>query len=199
MFRKSLAGLCAAVSLLPLTAAAQVTQTGDVRNAAGQSLPLTPETIFVQSCNGGLGGIVGQAACQLPTSGGGGGSSTITNFPNPADTNSGAPGASTIRFVPATGATPCGSTPVAPSQMGLAITTSTALTVPATATCGVITVVVGCANNRDDGTAPTGSAGGGEPLCPGSQLILLGASLAADRFIQQSAGSLLNVKYYRAP
>ena len=52
--------------LLATAAFAQpVTQTGAVQ-MGGQPVGVYPRTTFVQSCNGGAGGIVGQAGCTMP-------------------------------------------------------------------------------------------------------------------------------------
>lgn len=58
---------------LSLSQTTAVVQTGAVSNAAGQTQTLLPTTTFVQSCNNGAGGIVGQGNCTLPTGGGSGG------------------------------------------------------------------------------------------------------------------------------
>lgn len=73
--RRRLAALAivSALALAPAAALAQVTITGDVRDAAGHEIPLSPVGVFVQSCNGGLGGIAGQGGCPAIGGGGGGG------------------------------------------------------------------------------------------------------------------------------
>ena len=77
MIRTALMGAVAALVLSGM-AAAQVTQTGDVRLSNGQEIQLQTFTLYEQTCNGGLGGIVGQGTCTLATSGGGGGGSIGT-------------------------------------------------------------------------------------------------------------------------
>lgn len=95
-----------------------------------------------------------------------------------------------------TTAVPYGNTPVPPSQMGLGIVASTALTVPATATWALISVEGAPVRWRDDGTAPTATVG--NLLNIGDHLTLNGAAeLAAVRFIQQSATATLDVSYYK--
>ena len=60
MIRRLVLGLALAL-MLPVAAMAQpVTQTGAVQTPGGQPLQLNPTTQYNQSCNGGLGGIVGQ-------------------------------------------------------------------------------------------------------------------------------------------
>lgn len=91
---------------------------------------------------------------------------------------------------------PYGNTPVPPSQMGLGIVASTALTVPATATWALIVIEGAPVRWRDDGTAPTATVG--TPLSVGQTLTLNGAAeLAAVRFIQQSATATIDVSYYK--
>lgn len=66
-----------AASLFASGAAAQVQQTGSVF-VNGSYQPPQPTTIYLQSCNAGIGGIVGQGTCTL-SSGGGGGAVTIAD------------------------------------------------------------------------------------------------------------------------
>jgi len=68
-----------------------------------------------------------------------------------------------------------------------------ALTVPQGATYAVITPEVAAVRWRDDGTDPTSSVG--FPLQPDAVLRTDGP-LPALRFIQASAGAVLNVMYY---
>ena len=76
------------------------------------------------------------------------------------------------------------------------ISASVALTVPAGATWASIVVEAQGVRYRDDGVAPTASVG--MPVSSGSQLIIYGvAEMTAIRFIQQTAGAVLNVSYYQ--
>ncbi len=98
-----------------------------------------------------------------------------------------------------------GWTPVAGAQRGVAIATSTALTVPAGATIAVVqaqgtgaTSGGQCAFWQDDGTAPTATAG--QILVPNQTLTLSGVSLTAFRVIAASgagAACTISASYYK--
>lgn len=85
-------------------------------------------------------------------------------------------------------------TPVASSQFALGVVTSTALTVPATATQALVCVEGAAVRWADDGTAPTATVG--QPLIIG-QCKAWSGSLSAIRFIQQAATATINVSYYK--
>lgn len=87
------------------------------------------------------------------------------------------------------------STPVSGGQMGLNVTTATALTVPATARAALVSVEGNSVRWRDDGTNPTASVGQLIPV--GSIVTFLGDSMSAVKFIQVSATATLNVSYYK--
>jgi hypothetical protein len=74
------------------------------------------------------------------------------------------------------------------------LSTATALTVPAGATVAYIQVSGAAIRYRDDGTTPTASVG--MPVPVGSMLTYSG-SLSAIQFIQQTAGAVLDVSYYK--
>ena len=86
-------------------------------------------------------------------------------------------------------------TPVAPSQMGLAITsTATYLTVPTGARFAFITVEDGPVRWRDDGTAPTITLG--QYVAAGTSFWYYG-DLAMLQFILATAtAATLDVSYY---
>lgn len=90
-------------------------------------------------------------------------------------------------------AAPYGYTPLGYQQI-TPLASSTSLAVPTGATVAFITSESQAVRYRDDGVAPTASTG--QPLSVGAQLIYSG-SLAAIRFIQQSATATLDVTYYK--
>lgn len=97
-------------------------------------------------------------------------------------------------------ATPYTFTPLSPMQSGLAVTSSTALTVPAGATYAVVCAYGQTVNYTTDGSAtPTGTSSGvGMQLAAGSCLPLSGPLLISNfRAIQQSATATLSVSYFR--
>lgn len=65
-----------AALLAPMAAQAQTAMTGYVTGPAGQTISLTPTVQWLQSCNSGAGGIVGQGSCTAGGGGGGGGAVT---------------------------------------------------------------------------------------------------------------------------
>ena len=88
-------------------------------------------------------------------------------------------------------------TPLSPGQHNLAITASTALTVPPTATyatiCGSSVLI---RYTTDGTTTPTASAG--QPLQAGSCVALSGATVLANfRAIQSAANGTLDVEYFK--
>ena len=86
--------------------------------------------------------------------------------------------------------------PLAPSQMELQVTSSTAtyLTPPAGALYAYITVEGEAVRWRDDGTAPTNSQG--QPLATGSLLNYQG-NLNTIEFIAQQGTAIIDVSYYK--
>lgn len=93
---------------------------------------------------------------------------------------------------------PCGYTPVAGSQIGLPITSSTPLTMPPGATCAVIQSIGGTAYYTTASTeTPTVGASGGNQLSAGSALFVPTlASLQGLHFIGVS-GVTINVGYFK--
>ena len=95
--------------------------------------------------------------------------------------------------------------PVAGTQRGVAIATSTALTIPTGATVAMVqaqgtgaTVGGQCAFYQDDGTAPTATAG--QILVPNQTIVLSGVSMTAFRVIAASgagAACTLTASYYK--
>ncbi len=95
--------------------------------------------------------------------------------------------------------------PVAGTQTGVTISASTALTIPATATVAVVqaqgvgaTTGGQCAFWRDDGTAPTGTAG--QVLVPNQSITLSGVSMTAFHIIAASgagASCTMSASYYK--
>lgn len=90
----------------------------------------------------------------------------------------------------ATGA-PYAFTPVAPSQLGVTVSTATAPTIPSTAKVVYAQTLNSCVNWRDDGTAPTTSAG--VTLCPGAVARYTGTSATQVQFIVQGSPSVAPV------
>jgi len=76
------------------------------------------------------------------------------------------------------------------------VSSSTALTVPAGTSFVLIQAEAQAVRWRDDGVAPTASVG--YPLPAGSELVYTGSDATLLRFIQQTAGAILNVCYYVA-
>lgn len=87
---------------------------------------------------------------------------------------------------------PAPATPVGYQQI-TTLTTSTALTVPKDARWALIVAEAQAVRWRDDGTAPTSSVG--MSLAVNTTLQYTG-NLRAIRFIEQTAGAILNVAYY---
>jgi hypothetical protein len=79
-------------------------------------------------------------------------------------------------------------------QQITSLSAATALPVPTGATVAYIQVSGAAIRYRDDGIAPTASVG--MPVPVGSMLTYSG-SLAAIQFIQQTAGAVLDVSYYK--
>lgn len=77
----------------------------------------------------------------------------------------------------------------------LTVTALQSLTVPAGATCAVITTEAQIIRYRDDGIAPTIAIG--MPLAVGA-VLEYGGNLSALQFIALAAGGVINVLYYRA-
>lgn len=71
---------------------------------------------------------------------------------------------------------------------------ATALTVPAGTSFAVIVPQTQAVRWRDDGTNPTASVG--MPLAIGDVLIYDSWSIAALKFIEQTASAALNISYY---
>jgi hypothetical protein len=88
-------------------------------------------------------------------------------------------------------------TAVTGAQYGLAVASSTALTVPATATIAEITVEGAAIRYTTDGaTTPTASVGEG-PFPIGTTLTFNLTGLAAVRIIQTQASATINVEYFK--
>lgn len=68
--------------------------------------------------------------------------------------------------------------------------------IPAGTAYAAICAVTQGVNWRDDGVAPTGSAGGGIPISAGS-CMGYNATFTAILFIQQTSGAILTVSFYR--
>jgi hypothetical protein len=85
-------------------------------------------------------------------------------------------------------------TPLGPSQLGLAVSTATHLTPPMGATVAIVTVESQAIRWRDDGPAPTATAG--HPVQAGAQLVYSG-DLSAIQIIQQAASATVDVAYYQ--
>lgn len=83
--------------------------------------------------------------------------------------------------------------PMGYQQLG-ALGASSALTVPLGARIAYIQPQTAAVRWRDDGTAPTATIG--QPLAVAATLEYSG-SLANIRFIEVSAGAILNIVYYR--
>ena len=88
-------------------------------------------------------------------------------------------------------------TPLTPAQNNLAITSSTALTIPAGATYAVVCASGANVNFEVDGTTtPTASVG--MPLLQSQCVSLSGATVISNfRAIQKSATATLDVSYYK--
>ncbi len=74
------------------------------------------------------------------------------------------------------------------------ITTSTALTVPSSASWAMIQCEAQPVRWRDDGTAPTATVG--MMMAVGDILTYDGTKLAALAFIESTVGAKLNISYY---
>lgn len=85
-------------------------------------------------------------------------------------------------------------TPVVGSQEALAVTASTALTIPAGATIAWVTVEGQTVRFRCDGTAPTASSG--SLLAVGTKTEFRINGLSACHFIQTTASATLDVEYF---
>jgi hypothetical protein len=71
---------------------------------------------------------------------------------------------------------------------------SIGLTIPAKTSLILITPDAQAVRWRDDGTAPTASSG--HPLAVGGELRYDSSGMESLRFIEQTAGAILNVTYY---
>ena len=90
---------------------------------------------------------------------------------------------------------PASLTPLASSQMGLALVTAQSLTVPAGALYAVVIAEGGNVRWRDDGVAPTGASG---MLLTQNSVLNYDANLAAIQFIQATGStSTIDVAYYK--
>lgn len=74
---------------------------------------------------------------------------------------------------------------------------ATNLTPPAGATTAVITVETQAVRYRDDGVAPTSSIGQPLAVTGASPPLVYSGNLSAIQFIQQVAGAVIDVSYYR--
>lgn len=81
-------------------------------------------------------------------------------------------------------------------QQLTSITAATKLTLPAGATAAIITTEAQNVRWRDDGVAPTASVG--QLMKTTDSPLLYSGTLAALQFINATAGTILNVSYYRA-
>lgn len=90
---------------------------------------------------------------------------------------------------------PYATTPLTPDQHGLAITSSTALTVPSGASQAVVCVSGSNVNYTYDGTT-TPTATVGMPLLVAQCILFTGPTMLSNlRFIQQTATATLDVAY----
>jgi hypothetical protein len=80
-------------------------------------------------------------------------------------------------------------------QQLAANSTAQALTVPAGANCALFAVETANVRWRDDGVAPTTSAG--MPIVAGAAPFFYSGTLSALQFIAESGSPLVNVSYYR--
>ncbi|MBO1021456.1 hypothetical protein IPV08_15960 [Methylobacterium sp. SD274] len=95
--------------------------------------------------------------------------------------------------IPTGSAAAAGSTPLTYRQV-TDVSTSTALpNIPGDATVATVIPDGAGVRMRKDGTAPTTAVG--MPIPVGGGVKLYGAEISAARFIQQSAGAILNVEY----
>ena len=84
--------------------------------------------------------------------------------------------------------------PVAPAQYGVAPTSSTALTVPATARYAVVCAEGSTVRYTTSGTTPTASVG--MPLTAGTCVALSGPTILSS-FLAYSSSGTMDVEYYR--
>lgn len=126
--------------------------------------------------------------------GGGGGGGAVTNAGTFAVQNTAAIPAGTNAIGSVIQG---GRTPVAGAQYGLAVASSTALTVPATATVAVVTIEGAAVRYTSDGaTTPTASVGMG-PFPIGTTLTFNLVSLAGVRIIQTNSAATIDVEYFK--
>ena len=85
-------------------------------------------------------------------------------------------------------------TPLGYQQIS-AFSTAQALTAPSGATFAVISVETQAVRYRDDGTAPTASAG--MPIAVGAAPFVYTGSLSAIQFIPQTGSATLDIAYYK--
>lgn len=90
-----------------------------------------------------------------------------------------------------------GTRPALGYQQITSLSASTALDIPAGTALILVTPQTQAVRWRDDGTAPTATVG--YPLAAGSELRYDARSMAALRFIEQTASAAINVVYYGAP
>ena len=74
---------------------------------------------------------------------------------------------------------------------------ATSLTVPSGATIAVITVETQAVRYRDDGVAPTAAIGVPLAVTGSESAFVYTGSLSAIQFIQQTAGAVIDIAYYR--
>jgi len=74
------------------------------------------------------------------------------------------------------------------------LSTAQPLTIPPGCTLVLVTPEVAAVRWRDDGTAPTATVG--YPLAVGGELQYSATRMEALRFIQQTAGAIINVAFY---
>ncbi len=85
--------------------------------------------------------------------------------------------------------------PIGPAQRFNPVPAATQLTVPDRAVAAALTVEAQAIRYRVDGTLPTATVG--TPLAVGSSILLTGrATMTSFKFIEQVAGTVVNVDYY---
>jgi hypothetical protein len=81
------------------------------------------------------------------------------------------------------------------SAISLNTSPAVGVALPAGTRFALITVEGAAIRYREDGTAPTAAIG--QPMSPNAAPLMYSGALSAIQFIQQSAGAILNVSYYK--